>query len=66
MDFEGKIGRYSKTKKAERKTKLRKLRKSKSLLEWLSGKTRSQLFTTSNPIRGFEKISYSELNIIIT
>ena len=66
MDFGKKIGRYSQTKPAERKTKLMKLRKSKSLLEWLSGKTRSQLFTTSNPIRGFEKISYRELDIIIT
>src|SRR3989338_6630709 len=65
MDFGEKIGKYSQTKAAERKTKLKKLRKGKSLLEWLSGKTRSQLFTTSSPIRGFEKIRYSELDIII-
>ena len=66
MDFGKKIGRYSHTKVTERKIKLKKLRKGKSLLEWLSGKTRSQLFTTSSPIRGFEKISYDELDIIIT
>lgn len=66
MDFGKKVGKYSQTKVVERKIKLKKLRKGKSLLEWLSGKTRSQLFTTSSPIRGFEKISYSELDIIIT
>lgn len=66
MDFGKKIGRYSHTKVTERKIKLKKLRKGKSLLEWLSGKTRSQLFTTSSPIRGFEKISYDDLDIIIT
>lgn len=66
MDFGKKIGKYSQTKASEKKTKLKKLRKSKSLLEWLSEKTRSQLFTTSSPIRGFEKISYSDLDIIIT
>ena len=65
MDFGKKIGKYSQTKIAERKTKLKKLRKGESLLEWLSGKTRSQLFTTSGTIRGFEKISYGELDIII-
>jgi uncharacterized Rossmann fold enzyme len=66
MDFGKKIGRYSKTKTVERKIKLKKLRKGKSLLEWLSGKTRSQLFTTSSQIGGFEKISYDDLDIIIT
>lgn len=66
MDFGKKIGRYSKTKATERKIKLKKLRKGKSLLEWLSGKTRSHLFTTSSPIGGFEKISYNDLDIIIT
>jgi len=66
MDFGERIGKYSQTKAVERKIKLKKLRKGKSLLEWLSGKTRSQLFTTSSTIKGFENISYSELDIIIT
>jgi len=66
MDFGKRIGKYSQTKISERKTKLKKLRKSKVLLEWLSKKSRSQLFTTSSPIIGFEKISYRELDIIIT
>ncbi|MCE9652960.1 MAG: DUF115 domain-containing protein [Nitrosarchaeum sp.] len=66
MDFEDRIGKYSQTKIVEKKTKLKKLKKAKSLLEWLAKKTRSQLFTTSSTIQGFEKISYDKLNIIIT
>jgi hypothetical protein len=66
MDFDGKIGGYSKTKQSEKKTKLRKLRKGKLLLEWLAGKTRSQLFTTSSSISGFQRISYRDLDSIIT
>jgi len=45
---------------------LKKLRKAKSLLQWLAKKPRSELFTTSNPIDGFKKIDYQELDIIIT
>ena len=66
MDFGNRIGRFSNTKKSERRTKLMKLKKAKSLLEWLSRNTKSELFTTSGPIRGFTKVSYSELDIIIT
>jgi 2-amino-4-hydroxy-6-hydroxymethyldihydropteridine diphosphokinase len=66
MDFGKKIGKHSRTKYAERKMKLRKLRKGKSLLEWMSGITRSQLFTTSSTIIGFENIPYHKLDTIIT
>lgn len=66
MDFGKRIGTYSQTKASERQIKLKKLRKAKVLLEWLSENSRSQLFTTSSQIRGFEKISYNELDIIIT
>jgi len=66
MDFGDQIGRFSKTKKSERKIKLMKLKRGKSLLEWLSTITESELFTTSKPIKGFKKISYKELDIIIT
>ena len=66
MDFGKKIGKYSQTKTAEREIKLKKLRRAKLLLEWLSDNTRSQLFTTSSQIRGFEKIPYNELDNIIT
>lgn len=66
MDFGNRIGKYSQTKKAERKTKLRKLKRGKSLLEWLATITNSELFTTSKPITGFKKISYKEVDTIIT
>lgn len=66
MDFGEKIGTYSQTKASERQIKLKKLRRAKLLLEWLSENSRSQLFTTSSQIRGFKKIPYNELDIIIT
>mgnify|MGYP003695069093 CR=1 FL=1 len=66
MDFGERIGKFSKTKKSERKIKLMKLKQGKSLLEWLSTFTKLELFTTSKSIRGFEKISYNKLDIIIT
>lgn len=66
MDFGNRIGRFSNTKPSERKIKLKKLKKGKNLLEWLSSKTKSELFTTSYPVAGFKKISYRDLDIIIT
>jgi uncharacterized Rossmann fold enzyme len=66
MDFGNRIGKFSNTEQSERKTKLKKLRKWKSLLEWLSSKTKSELFTTSQPLPGFKKIPYRNLDIIIT
>jgi hypothetical protein len=66
MDFGNRIGKYSNTKKTEREIKLKKLNKGKLLLEWLSTNTKSELFTTSKPIRGFKKISYKDLDNIIT
>jgi len=61
MDFGPKIGRYSKTKKRDRKTKLKKLRFAKMFLEWMAPKTHSKLFTLSKPIRGFKKITYKQI-----
>jgi len=66
MDFGDRIGKYSQTKKSERKIKLMKLKKGESLLRWLSTFTKLELFTTSKSIEGFKKISYKELDIIIT
>jgi len=66
MDFGKRIGKYSNTKKSERKIKLMKLNKGKLLLEWLSTITKSELFTTSKQIKGFKKISYKNVDIIIT
>jgi uncharacterized Rossmann fold enzyme len=66
MDFGERIGKFSNTKPSERKTKLKKLKKGKYLLEWLALKTKSELYTTSNPISGFKKIPYRNLDNIIT
>lgn len=66
MDFGTRIGKFSYTKPEERKVKLKKLRKGKHLLEWLASKSRAELFTTSDPIPGFKKIKYKDLDIIIT
>ncbi len=66
MDFGKRIGRHSETKRKDRKIKLKKLKKGRELLEWLSTFTKSELFTTSESIKGFKKISYKELDIIIT
>ena len=66
MDFGKRIGKFSETKKSDRKTKLKKLEKGESLLKWLSTFAKSELFTTSKSIEGFKKISYKELDIIIT
>ena len=65
MDFGKRIGKYSNTKQSGRKIKLKKLRKGRSLLEWLALKTKSELFTTSSTITGFKKIPYGNLDSII-
>jgi len=61
MDFGPKIGTYSRTKKAEKRIKRKKLHRGKMLLEWLAPKTKSDLFTLSKPIRGFKKLTYKQL-----
>ena len=66
MDFGEQIGKYSETKKSDRKIKIMKLKRGESLLKWLSSFTKAELFTTSKSIEGFKKISYKELDIIIT
>ena len=65
MDFGKKIGKYSKKKVLDRKTKLKKLEYGKKLLEWLAKKSNSDLYTTSKPIKGFRKISFADLEYMI-
>jgi len=66
MDFGNKIGKFSNTKKSDREIKLKKLEIGMNLLIWLSTITKSELFTTSKPIEGFKKISYKDIDNIIT
>ena len=65
MDFGDKIGKYSKKKVIDRKTKLKKLEYGKKLLEWLAKKSNSELYTTSESIKGFKKISLVDLQSIV-
>ena len=66
MDFGKRIGKYSSTKKSDRKIKLAKLKKGEELLAWLSSFAKSELYTVSRPIDGFKKITMKEVDIIIT
>ena len=66
MDFGNQVGKFSNTKRSDREIKLKKLEIGKDLLIWLSTITKSELFTTSKPIEGFKKITYKELDNIIT
>jgi len=45
---------------------LKKLKIGEELLMWLATITKSELFTTSMAIKGFKKIPYKDLDIIIT
>ena len=65
MDFGSKIGRYSKIKVQDRRTKLRKLKRGKKLLEWLASKDSYGLYTTK-PIKGFTRIRAVNLEKIIS
>lgn len=66
MDFGSKVGKYSKTRILNKKTKLKKLRRGKKLLEWLSSKNSSVFYTTSKPIKGFKKIRYKDLKKVLS
>jgi 2-amino-4-hydroxy-6-hydroxymethyldihydropteridine diphosphokinase len=65
MDFGTHIGKYSKLKTYNKSLKLKKLRRGKSLLEWLSTKSNSELYTTSKPIRGFKNTKLIDLQRLV-
>jgi len=65
MDYGNKIGKYSKTKIANKRIKIKKLRRGKKLLEWIASKNSLDLYTTSKPIKGFKKIYYNELESVL-
>ena len=66
MDFGDKIGKYSKKKVMDRKTKLKKLEYGKKLLEWLAKESDSELYTTSKSIKGFKKIRLVDLQYVVS
>lgn len=64
MDFGTKIGKYSKSKIMDKKTKIKKLNYAKKLLVWLASKN-SNFYTTSKNITGFKKIQYKDLKNLL-
>lgn len=65
MDFGTHIGKYSKEGVYNKSIKLKKLRKGKSLLEWLASKSHAGLYTTSQPIIGFKNIKLVDLQRLV-
>lgn len=65
MDFGKKIGRYSKEGKYDKKVKMAKLEKARSLLEWLAAKGGCEFYTTSEPPKGFERVWYKDLEELV-
>lgn len=65
MDFGKKIGAYSKEGKYNKMMKLRKLRRARHLLEWLASKNGCELYTTSETIKGFQRVLFEDLEELI-
>ena len=65
MDFGTNIGKYSKEGIYNKDIKLKKLRKGKSLLEWLASQSNAELYTTSKPISGFKNIRLADLQKLV-
>ena len=63
MDFGQKIGKYSKQRIADRKTKIKKLKFGKRIVEWLGTKSKADLFST-NRIKGYKIIRMVDLECI--
>ncbi|MGI0047889.1 MAG: 6-hydroxymethylpterin diphosphokinase MptE-like protein, partial [Nitrosotalea sp.] len=65
MDFGRKVGAYSKEGRYNKMMKLRKLGRARHLLEWLASKDECELYTTSESIRGFQKIGFGDLQELV-
>lgn len=65
MDFGTHIGKYSKIGTYNKSVKIKKLRKGKSLLEWLASKNNIDLYTTSQPISGFKNVRLADLQRLV-
>ncbi len=65
MDFGRRVGRYSKERRYDKTVKLRKLRKAKYLLEWLTSKGGSKFYTTSESVKGLQKIAFRDLEELV-
>ena len=63
MDFGQKIGKYSKHKVINRRTKIKKLKFGKKVVEWIGTKSKADLFST-NRIKGYKTIRLVDLEYI--
>ena len=63
MDFGQEIGKYSKHKVVNRKTKLKKLKFGKRILEWFATKSKADLYSTKK-IKGYKMIRLVDLQCI--
>ena len=63
MDFGQKIGKYSKHRIVDRKTKIKKLKFGKKVVEWIGTKSKADLFST-NRIKGYKIIRMVDLECI--
>ncbi|MGI0093182.1 MAG: 6-hydroxymethylpterin diphosphokinase MptE-like protein [Nitrosotalea sp.] len=65
MDFGTQVGKYSKDGVYNRFAKIKKMKKAKSLLEWLASKSNADLYTTSQSITGFKNIKLTDLQRLV-
>ncbi len=65
MDFGTQIGKYSKDGVYNRFVKIKKMKKAKSLLEWLASKSNADLYTTSQSITGFKNVKLTDLQRLV-
>tara|TARA_B100001123_G_C15179903_1_gene974954 strand:+ start:9 stop:779 length:771 start_codon:yes stop_codon:yes gene_type:complete len=63
MDFGKIIGEYSKHKIFDKKTKLKKLKFGKNILEWFATKSNTKLYSTKT-LKGYKKIKLADLEYI--
>ena len=63
MDFGQKIGKYSKRKVTNRKTKIKKLKFGKMIIEWFATKSKAELYSTKR-MKGYKTIRLIDLESI--
>lgn len=65
MDFGTRVGKYSKEGKYNKSVKQNKLKRGKSLLEWLATKDTIDLYTISSSITGFKRVKLADLQKLV-
>ena len=63
MDFGQKIGKYSKRRVIDRRTKIKKLKSGKMIIEWFATKSKADLYSTKR-MKGYKTIRLIDLECI--